>query len=861
MDTLENAIKFCFEHNPDTLMPLLLLTLATQRRLAVKTQVQDGETVFAAIDAAQVLEYDWCRYNPALKKRLKGVLAEGGSSIYVTGALSSELKDIFNTFHHYDTVTVVQEYHHRRGRLVFHTENIAANNALRQYATIVFAEKLLLYPERIRRDFLALANQLLVESGIQPRRPRIKVAEALRTLLKYDGKGVVYNPFGGCALAAAMIHARKDLYIDGDVNEKILAISRLLCHGVGSQRFNIEKRDSTKWLQGPKPDYVLSTYLGYPGGKSAFDLCLSHCLDDFSGSGRYAGIAAPRDIFEKRSPEMEEALRRDWVDTIVLLPFGEVAILINAAKPSERRNSVLFFNLTHPALRSRPIAKVLGEEKYAMRLNLSDVRKKVFLKELVQPEIEPREGFDIVTFGDLFEKMPRKTWSLSRVSEEDKVLAYIDRNTPYDRWAFPWMQGIKKEQISDLFTPAYKLDDYCLIVNARGMLEPRMFDTDQGNAFFQDGFAFRITPFAYSFDLQSIIRELNEPYVVNQLHPYGLDEMVPEPLTEDAILNLKLYLNPEEEEEEEEEIVDHLETGRVFRGDQVKYTIHEFLGNGNFGYAYSAMADNLITGEKKEVVLKEFYPTHNYHRENGKVVPNSEEDELKLEDDRMKFRKEAEIMGELGRMPESHIVPALDFFESEETGTMYYVMPFYKEKSFDDFLVGGGRYSEELAIQHAAVPLCKALNASQKKKVLHLDIKPENILIDENGDAVLTDFGTAKEFDDSDIVIFRGGLTPNNPYSAPELREGSLTKYDPRPDLFSIAGVIYTLITRQNPFAIMELDKDGEDYVRGHLRNAGCSESLSDAIVKGLQGSMSLRPKNAQAFLNLFPGCEDMKLN
>ena len=417
MNTIDNAIKFYYQHNPDTLMPLLLLTLAAQERLAVKTQVLEGETVFAAIDAAKVIDYDWCRYNPALKKRLQAILAEGESSIYVTGALPSELKDIFNTFHHYDTVTVVQEYHHRRGRLVFHTENIAANNALRQYAAIVFAEKLLTDPERIRRDFLVLANQLLVESGIQPRRPRIQVAETLRALLKYDGKGVVYNPFGGCALAAAMIHARKNLYIDGDVNEKILAISRLLCHGVGSQRFDIAKRDSTKWLQGFKPDYVLSTYLGYPGGKSAFDLCLSHCLSDFSESGKYAGIAAPRDIFEKRSPEMEEALRRDWLDTIVLLPFGEAAILIDAAKPAKRPNSVLFFNLTHPVLRRRPIAKVLGEEKYAMRLNLSDVRKKGFLKELMRPVIEPREGFDIVTLGDLFERMPRKTWSLSRVAQ------------------------------------------------------------------------------------------------------------------------------------------------------------------------------------------------------------------------------------------------------------------------------------------------------------------------------------------------------------------------------------------------------------------------------------------------------------
>ena len=75
MDTIDNAIKFYFQHNPDTLMPLLLLTLAAQRRLAVKTRASKGETVFAAIDAAKVLDYDWCRHNQALKKRLKTVLS------------------------------------------------------------------------------------------------------------------------------------------------------------------------------------------------------------------------------------------------------------------------------------------------------------------------------------------------------------------------------------------------------------------------------------------------------------------------------------------------------------------------------------------------------------------------------------------------------------------------------------------------------------------------------------------------------------------------------------------------------------------------------------------------------------------
>ena len=58
----------------------------------------------------------------------------------------------------------------------------------------------------------------------------------------------------------------------------------------------------------------------------------------------------------------------------------------------------------------------------------------------------------------------------------------------------------------------------------------------------------------------------------------------------------------------------------------------------------------------------------------------------------------------------------------------------------------------------------------------------------------------------------------------------------------------------------MELGKDEENYLRECMQEEKCSEQFMNAIIKGLQGSMNLRPKNAQAFLNLFTGCENIKL-
>lgn len=858
-DFLRQSISDYYQYNPDTLMPLLMLAMAAQGHLEVGHEAAPGATVFASVDISEAEKYEWVRLNPALRRQLKAQKALGAASICVSALIPGELKDIYETFFLYDTVTVVQEYHHRVGRLVQHSSNTASEKAQRQYAFLWLAEELLASSEEwLDSNFLAIANDMIIRSGIQPKRPRIRVAETLSSLLGYLGNGIVYNPFAGCALAGAMVGGGKNLYVDGDVNDKLVAIARLLCYGTGQEGCHVEKRDSTKWLQGVKADYVLSTFLGYIGGKSAFDFCLGRCLEEFGESGRFAGIVAPKDLFEKRSEEMKEALRRDWVDSIVLLPFGEVAVLVDAAKAPGRKNRVWFYNMTHPMIRRKPVFFIIGEDRYASVLKLSDVKKKGFLKALVTPTIEQQEDCKLVRLGDFFEKLPRRTWSLGRMGEEDRVLAWIDRKAYYDEWEFPWMQGIKKRSVTGLFAPAYKLEENCLIVNSKGALEPRLFDADQGSVLFQDGYAFRKKPSAGKIDEEWLVRELCKPYVTRQLHPYGQDEMLPESFSEEQVLGLMLNIPLDEEEKQS---ADKLESGEVLLGsDRNEYTIHRFLGNGNFGYAYSAKSRSLVTGEEKEVVIKEFYPHNGYHRVDGKVVPNDESSEEEYAPEKKKFRKEAEIMATLGAMPDSHIVPSIGFFECERTNTMYYVMPFYRNGSFDDFLCEGEKMTEDLAIQHMVIPLCKALHASELHKILHLDIKPENVLIDENGDAALTDYGTAKVYDEMNRVTFRGGKRSCSEYAAPELVNGTVSKYDPRPDMFGIAGTIYTTVTMRYPKAISELDQDGEDRMRQVLGEANCSSQFADALIMGLQASMSLRPKNAQEFLNLFPGCEDIKL-
>lgn len=859
---LHDAVENYYHYNPDTLLPLMMVALAANGKLRIAAGTSIPENAACVLTPQEIINFDWVELDDPLKRRVNKWIKDGVTAVAVDMEIGRSLLQIYKTLKNNDERDVVREYHHRIGRLVHHSSNEASEKAQRQYATFVLTEALLDMPvSYLKEKYFNIFNHILVNSGIQPKRPRLRVASALSTLLQYDGKGLVYNPFAGCSIAGAMLQSKTNFYGDGDPNDKLYAAGLLLNYGMGVSNEHFLQRDSRQWLNGKKIDYVISTYTGFINGESAFDFCLGKCLSDPEFEGRYAGMVLPKEIFEKETANFKEALKRDWIDTIVLLPFGEVAVLVNANKSDQQKKHIKFFNLTHPMLSNRPVNIILSDADYADILSVADVKKKNFLRNLVLPEISDLEDYEIIRLNTIVSKVKRATYNLSDLPKEERVLASIDMNRVYNQFERVWMQGIEKESRTTLFAPAYHIETYSLITNYKGHLEPRLFDTDEGTAFFQDGYVFTIND-PESVDYNWLIHELNEPYVQRQLHPYGIDEMVPEPISEDQILNLQLYREIEEEFDfDESEYNDYLEPGTIIHGSKSEYTIHSYLGCGNFGFAYSAESHNLFTGETKEIVLKEFYPHSDYHRENGKVVPNNEFTELEYEDERIKFQKEAELMKLLGNIPDSHIVPAFDYFECEETNTLYYEMPFYKGKSFEDLLKNGERLTESIAITHAVIPLCKALHASEKHKVLHLDIKPDNVLIDDNGDAILTDFGTAKVYDKAGNIIDPRGKSYRGPFAAPELRQGSLTSYDPRPDMFGIAATIFCVVTRETPTTIMELDKIAEENVRQSLIEENCSDQFINAIVRGLQGSMSLRPANAQLFLNLFPGCEDIKLD
>jgi hypothetical protein len=506
---------------------------------------------------------------------------------------------------------------------------------------------------------------------------------------------------------------------------------------------------------------------------------------------------------------------------------------------------------------------------------VSNVKKKGYLKSLVVSELPEQDGYKKVRLGDIVSQIPRVVLNLDRVVEEQRVLAYINRNETYYGQVRP-NENIDRRTINNLFNPAYRLDEDCLIVNASGPAEPRIFDADFGSAFFEDGYAFSLEGFT---DYGWLINELNETYVRRQLHPYGQNNMVPEPVTEEDYLNLILYKEVSEDEDFDlselndlgldesdtfelpEEGADALPAGfdKLVDGNK-RYTILNYISCGSFGYTYRAEMLNCSNGSREIVAIKEFYPRVGglvCCRENNKVVYDPDFKDEFVECQRL-FKSEPDFILSMADVPDNHVTELKSYFESEITETSYYVMKFYSGESLKDMIINDQVIkSEKLIIEKIVIPMCKALHAMHSHYILHLDIKPENVVIDENGEAVLIDFGVAQQYDKDGKLISIRSFHSGSGFSAPENSEGKMRYFGPQADIYGLAATLYSLFTGDmNPITI---EHEYEEYMA--LENMNCSDAMKKAIIEGLAKFANDRPANAQMFLNLFPGCEDIKLD
>jgi serine/threonine protein kinase/WD40 repeat protein len=203
---------------------------------------------------------------------------------------------------------------------------------------------------------------------------------------------------------------------------------------------------------------------------------------------------------------------------------------------------------------------------------------------------------------------------------------------------------------------------------------------------------------------------------------------------------------------------------------QIKgYEIRERIGAGGFGAVYKAYQTTI----GREVAIKVILP-----------------DRANQPDFIRRFESEAQLVA---RLEHPHIVPLYDYWR--DPNGAYLVMRWLRGGSLRDALANGA--FDLRAIPPLLDQIAGALALAHRSGIIHRDIKPGNILLDEDGNAYLTDFGIAKDLSlpngtASDMLI--GSLD----YISPEQARGE--RVTPRTDLYSLGVTLYETIMGQHPF-------------------------------------------------------------
>ena len=202
-----------------------------------------------------------------------------------------------------------------------------------------------------------------------------------------------------------------------------------------------------------------------------------------------------------------------------------------------------------------------------------------------------------------------------------------------------------------------------------------------------------------------------------------------------------------------------------------------------------------------------------------------------------RLRQEAQVVASLNHQ---NIVGI--FEQGEQEGAPFIVMEYVEGRSLADILRNEGRLHPDRAAT-IAVDVAAALDAAHRQGIVHMDVKPGNVLITPDGQVKLADFGIAKALNgtaETDMTIEEGNVLGTATYLSPEQAQGR--KVGPRSDVYSLAVVLYEMMTGRPPF----IGNSPAEIARKHVDEApqpprrfgvNIAQSLEAITLKGLAKS------------------------
>jgi serine/threonine protein kinase len=256
-----------------------------------------------------------------------------------------------------------------------------------------------------------------------------------------------------------------------------------------------------------------------------------------------------------------------------------------------------------------------------------------------------------------------------------------------------------------------------------------------------------------------------------------------------------------------------------------RYRVEALLGEGGMGQVFRARRDDGETVALK--VLK------------GKWAGNPEYSR--------RFAREARAASEVDH---KHLVGVVDF--GEINGHQYLAMRYVAGRSLDERLKSDGQLPVD-EVTRIAADVAAGLDALHRAHVVHRDVKASNVMLDEDGTALLTDFGLAKG-EGYSILTLPGKVVGTLDYLAPELVRGEPAT--PSTDIYALGCLVFECLSGHPPFAGRPLLQAGMAILSEPPGDPCADRSdvpppLSETVLRALAKSPEDRPPTATTYAHL----------
>ncbi|RYX85932.1 hypothetical protein EON83_04025 [bacterium] len=264
------------------------------------------------------------------------------------------------------------------------------------------------------------------------------------------------------------------------------------------------------------------------------------------------------------------------------------------------------------------------------------------------------------------------------------------------------------------------------------------------------------------------------------------------------------------------------------------FSVGKVLGQGGFGITYKGGDATL----RRVVAIKEFFPLgvirHNTEIRFDRTLSVADYNAIKS-----KFIDEAH---RLAQFAHPGIVRVFSVFE--ENNTAYIVMEFLEGQSLERHIRDSKRLGE-IEVVDLAVKIGAALSVIHGAGLIHRDIKPDNIMLTNDGRVVLIDFGTARAFASDKTIKQTAMLTPGY---APLEQYGQQARFGAYTDVYALGATLYHALMGETPPPATDI-ACGIELKVPHTVNPAISRNVSQALMWAMKTKADERPQSIAAFL------------